>query len=132
MLIFVLFLLAILSLFFYQYRKNRSLQRHHKPKHHHAQHPYHSVSVETQPDCCIAARKLAKKRFLSGEAPMLPLENCQASDCQCRYQHFNDRRDEEAGRRNDFGLGKDLFGSDGQVNRREESLGRRANDKSDE
>jgi hypothetical protein len=129
MLIFVLLLLAILGLFFYQHRKNRTQQRHHKPKHHHAQHPYHSVSVETLPDCCIAARKLAKKRYLSDEAPMLPLENCQASDCQCRYLHFDDRRDEEAGRRNDFGLSQDLFGSDGQTNRREESAGRRASDK---
>jgi hypothetical protein len=129
MLIVVLFLLAILGLFFYQHRKNRAQQRHHKPKHHHVQHPYHGVSVETLPDCCIAARNLANKRFLSNEAPMLPLEDCQMTNCQCHYQHFDDRRDEEAGRRNDFGLSQDLFGTDGQSNRRNDKAGRRASDK---
>jgi ABC-type nickel/cobalt efflux system permease component RcnA len=129
MLVITLLLLVILGWFLYRRWKNRAQQGHHKPKHHHVQHPYHSVSVETLPDCCIAAHNLTKKRYLSDEAPMLPLENCQARDCQCRYQHFDDRRDEEESRRNDFGLSKDLFGQDGQANRREQSAGRRTSDK---
>ena len=54
--------------------------------------PYHAVSIETGLRCCEAARELERHRFLSTEAPMLPLEGCTQSRCQCRYTHHDDRR----------------------------------------
>jgi hypothetical protein len=54
--------------------------------------PYHAVSIEAGPKCCAAARDIDGKRFLSSAAPMLPLKECTAKICQCRYVHHNDRR----------------------------------------
>ncbi len=42
--------------------------------------------------CCEAARELAKSRFLSTDAPFLPLADCDAEHCACVYEHFDDRR----------------------------------------
>jgi hypothetical protein len=41
---------------------------------------------------CEAAREFEGIRFLSSEAPMLPLDRCTQSTCQCRYVHHDDRR----------------------------------------
>lgn len=54
--------------------------------------PYHAVSIDTGTRCCEAARDLERQRFLSTEAPMLPLAGCTQSSCHCRYAHHNDRR----------------------------------------
>ena len=33
-------------------------------------------------------------RYLSSEAPLLPLDQCDRPDqCECRYRHYEDRRD---------------------------------------
>jgi hypothetical protein len=43
--------------------------------------------------CCAAARALIAKRFLSAEAPRLPLADCaEAGSCPCAYKHHADRR----------------------------------------
>lgn len=55
-------------------------------------YPYHAVSVEAGPRACDAARALRGMRILSSEAPMLPLRDCAAPVCTCRYTHYNDRR----------------------------------------
>ena len=54
--------------------------------------PYHAVSVRAGPDCCTAAALLQDERFLSAEAPTLPLEGCSSVTCGCVYQHHDDRR----------------------------------------
>jgi hypothetical protein len=54
--------------------------------------PFHAVSVQPASRCCEQARSCAGKRFLSAEAPQLPLPNCDAVHCNCRYQHHEDRR----------------------------------------
>jgi hypothetical protein len=42
---------------------------------------------------CAAARELRGKRFLSRNAPRLPLPECSKQDqCQCKYRHLGDRR----------------------------------------
>lgn len=56
--------------------------------------PYHAVGVMPGAAACAEARKLAGERFLSAEAPLLPLKECDRSACTCRYQHFSDRRQE--------------------------------------
>lgn len=54
--------------------------------------PYHAVSVHAGSGSCPAALGCAGERFLSTEAPTLPLKGCDASSCKCRYQHHEDRR----------------------------------------
>jgi len=41
---------------------------------------------------CEAARSVAGQRFLTAQAPMLPLGGCDAPECRCTYLHFDDRR----------------------------------------
>jgi len=59
---------------------------------HRVTNPFHAVSIVTGTYCCAAARQYADRRFLSSEAPRLPLEACTATECRCRYRHHDDRR----------------------------------------
>ncbi|HEX4377241.1 MAG TPA: hypothetical protein VHZ99_08830 [Steroidobacteraceae bacterium] len=56
--------------------------------------PWHAVAVMTPADTCCRASALARKiRYLSSEAPPLPLSGCtQPKQCVCKYKHFPDRR----------------------------------------
>jgi hypothetical protein len=126
MLVIALVSIILLAWVLFRYRQGNNKQ-HHKPKHHHEPHTYHCVTIETGAQCCNAVEKLAKKRFLSVDAPLFPLENCQAQDCQCHYTHYEDRRDEHGSRRSDVGLSHDLFDCDGQLNRRQKKSDRRVN-----
>lgn len=45
-------------------------------------------------ECCQAARDIAEMRFLSNEAPILPLKECDVAACACTYKHYGDRRTE--------------------------------------
>ncbi len=56
---------------------------------------YHAVSIKFYPSACQAAKQLEDKRFLSAEAPDIPLPDCDAEVCKCRYIHFDDRRSGE-------------------------------------
>jgi hypothetical protein len=51
---------------------------------------------------CGAVRPVANRRILEGEAPALPVEGCTEKRCQCRFQHYTDRRNDDD-RRNPFG-----------------------------
>jgi len=53
---------------------------------------FHAVSIKPSKRCCNAAKELAGHRFLAAEAPRLPLADCGAPDCQCRFSHHKDRR----------------------------------------
>ena len=69
----------------------------------------HSVSIEADLLPCEAAKRLADQRFLSSEAPPLPLPDCDRDQCDCRYEHHADRRTHEERRtpfptRGGFGL----------------------------
>lgn len=56
-------------------------------------HLFHGVQVIPGQAACEAVRSLDGKRLLSEDAPMLPLTDCpQATQCTCRYRHFQDRR----------------------------------------
>ncbi len=57
-------------------------------------HIFHGVGVTSGESMqCQSARSIAGKRFLSEEAPPLPLAACtNRQGCACRYQHFDDRR----------------------------------------
>ena len=55
--------------------------------------PWHAVSIVSSATCCATAMGLLGTRFLSKEAPRLPLKSCSmGSDCRCSYQHYDDRR----------------------------------------
>jgi len=53
---------------------------------------WHAVSIVPGPRACEAAREMRGRRYLSREAPTLPLKKCDAHSCICRYEHFTDRR----------------------------------------
>ena len=63
-------------------------------RHHVVSNPWHAVSIVPNPHSCAKARGLAPARFLSKEAPHLPLEGCDARVCDCHYRHHQDRRRE--------------------------------------
>ena len=54
---------------------------------------FHGIAIEPGEDACEAVRQLAGHRFLSEDAPRLPLDECQCvQECRCVYRHFTDRR----------------------------------------
>jgi hypothetical protein len=54
---------------------------------------WHAVSVKPGPNACNAAVSGKNRRWLSREAPLLPLPGCTRPDtCQCTYNHHDDRR----------------------------------------
>ncbi|MDX1405445.1 MAG: hypothetical protein R3192_12945 [Woeseiaceae bacterium] len=53
---------------------------------------FHAVSVQYAAGACDAARSIEGKRFLSSAAPRLPLPDCDARECKCRFMHHADRR----------------------------------------
>jgi hypothetical protein len=53
---------------------------------------FHAVSIATGPGCCAEVRRLRGQRFLSREAPLLPVKGCDRPNCTCRYEHHEDRR----------------------------------------
>jgi hypothetical protein len=56
---------------------------------------WHAVSVSSEAGSCFPARLLKGLRFLSTEAPPLPLTECtQPASCTCTYKKYNDRRAE--------------------------------------
>lgn len=56
---------------------------------------FHAVAIHAPVSACPEVRMLTSKKYLAKEAPRLPLDNCTAPYCQCRYDHYDDRRDEE-------------------------------------
>ena len=87
--------------------------------------PYHAVTIAPGPRACEAAKALRGKRFLSREAPDLPLRDCSCSSCTCRYEHHDDRRN---GQRRARDLGVSIDGYDGSEKRLKIRRGRRKNE----
>jgi len=55
---------------------------------------FHAVTLRPCLEPCDAVQALAGQRFLSREAPSLPLENCDQARCECTYRHLSDRREQ--------------------------------------
>jgi hypothetical protein len=53
---------------------------------------FHAVSIRYGANACDAAREMEGRRFLSSAAPKLPLPECDATECKCRFKHHQDRR----------------------------------------
>lgn len=54
--------------------------------------PYHAVSINPGGGACASAHRFAGQRFLSRQAPRLPLPKCDVAVCECRFKHHEDRR----------------------------------------
>jgi hypothetical protein len=87
---------------------------------------FHAVVVKPGRHACGAARALKGRRFLSKEAPILPLRNCDSDECECHYEHYEDRR---AGPRRARELGVAIDGHDGEEKRSRQKRGRRNSDR---
>lgn len=57
-----------------------------------ANDPFHAVSILPTEAGCAAAESIKVQRFLSEDAPGLPLPDCGAVSCHCKYIHYADRR----------------------------------------
>ena len=70
-----------------------------------------AVSIRHTGSCCKAVKDVETQRFLSAEAPNLPLADCSTPNlCQCKYLHHTDRR-EDPRRDTEVGLpGRGLTG----------------------
>lgn len=53
---------------------------------------YHAVEIRSTERPCNASRMLLGTRYLSSEAPRIPLPGCDRTVCSCKYVHFKDRR----------------------------------------
>ena len=87
---------------------------------------FHAVTIAAGPRACDAARQLRDQRFLSRDAPPLPLKDCSCSNCECRYEHYDDRR---KGGRRAHDLGVSIDGYDGSDKRQKSTRGRRQTDR---
>jgi hypothetical protein len=86
---------------------------------------FHAVTIAPGRQACAEARALRGKRFLSHEAPALPLKTCGSPQCECRYEHHEDRR--KGGRRaHDLGVSTDGYDRDDK--RQKSQRGRRKTD----
>lgn len=89
--------------------------------------PYHAVSIQPGRQCCHESRALEGQRFLSREAPSLPLKHCTAATCTCHYLHHDDRRTGPR-RARDMGVALDSWME--VDHRAEKGRGRRKTDRS--
>lgn len=62
---------------------------------HRVVNPYHAVCIGHDSACCKKVKEFEGLRLLAAEAPKLPLPECEAPKCRCRYIHFEDRRSGE-------------------------------------
>jgi hypothetical protein len=93
-------------------------------RHHYITNTWHAVSTVPGPRACAAARKSVGARFLSKDAPVFPLPDCDSRLCTCHFRHHTDRR--HALRRT-----ADVMASSGPhwiAHERRNSQGRRVND----
>jgi hypothetical protein len=86
---------------------------------------FHAVTIAPGQRACAAALALRKHRFLSSEAPTLPLKKCDNPRCTCRYEHHGDRR---IGPRRAREMGVSIDGYEGQERRDRPKRGRRKTD----
>lgn len=90
---------------------------------------YRATSIISGQNCCAAVEAIGKKRFLveDRDIPQLPLAECDADKCACKYRHHDDRRDTNEERRTISGLRTQLHEHSGGAERREKR-GRRKSD----
>ena len=94
-----------------------------------ARSPYQATSIRATACGCDAVKALGKQRFLtSGNIPKLPLPECSAATCDCRYVRHGDRRTSRDDRRAIYSLQTDLYTA-GDSSERRGRQGRRETDR---
>jgi hypothetical protein len=74
--------------------------------------PWHAVSIVLCHPCCKAAGAASVTRYLSDDAPRLPLAACTTPDsCACYYKHYSDRRAQPRRRDELVGLRRKGYGA---------------------
>jgi hypothetical protein len=90
---------------------------------------FRAVEIRSKDSACVAARNCRGRRYLTKEAPRLPLADCDRVDrCECRYAHLPDRR-HKSRRRTDLGVPTPP--RPGEIEKRQRS-GRRSEDLAEE
>jgi hypothetical protein len=85
---------------------------------------YHAVAIVPKVSSCPEAKARGGIRYLSREAPVLPLPDCPWPErCHCRFEKFDDRRQDD--RRDIASSGRWFAGEE----RRRVPRGRRATDR---
>jgi hypothetical protein len=92
---------------------------------------YRAASILASRCACDAVRIVEGKRYLAAQAPRLPLQDCSADRCTCRYVRHEDRRSSQGDRRALYSLQTNLYGVDGQPDRRRRQGRRRADRESE-
>ena len=88
---------------------------------------YRAVEIRCAEEACEAAKAERGKRYLSKDAPTLPLSQCDRRErCGCRYRHHEERRGKEDRRAGSPAIGKRV-----ETERRSKA-GRRAEDSLDD
>ncbi|QID17136.1 hypothetical protein G3580_05450 [Nitrogeniibacter mangrovi] len=87
--------------------------------------PYHCVAIVPGNGACRTAQTLKGLRFLSAEAPTLPLVSCDSARCTCTFEHHADRR--HGDRRNPYSAVSHTYAVHGGDERRHRR-GRRQTD----
>jgi hypothetical protein len=85
---------------------------------------WNAVSVVPGPRGCLAVRGLTNRRYLSADAPRLPVPECSMALCECRYKHHADRRAKVQRKRDRDGMSPPYNATE----RRSISRGRRESD----
>mgnify|MGYP001828530697 CR=1 FL=1 len=94
-----------------------------------ARSPFQATSIIANACGCDAVKALGKQRFLtSGPIPKLPLPECSAASCDCRYVRHGDRRTSQDDRRAIYSLQTDLYTA-GDSSERRARRGRRETDR---
>lgn len=87
---------------------------------------FHAVTIEMDRHPCSAVRPLEGQTFLSRDAPLLPLAECDQAACKCRFVHHEDRRNKlRRGYQSDLGRVAALGSNEerrGRAGRREGDL----------
>lgn len=87
---------------------------------------YRGCTIQPEKGACESAAKLKNKRFLQKDVPKLPLPGCGRLQCDCRYQHHQDRRHQDDDRRFPGAAATELYPH--AARERRGARGRRAGD----
>lgn len=91
--------------------------------------PYAAVAIKPGKAACDRVHERGSTRYLESAAPTLPVLGCDSPNCQCGYEHHDDRRsDPDGDRRMGIGLQSELYAASGNQERRQRR-GRRFGDR---
>ena len=91
---------------------------------------FRAVEIRPGSNACEAARELQGEIFLSRDAPLTPLQDCTAQKCNCKYVHYEDRR-QEFDRRDPLEAGWRTREALGETNRRSRRPRRKSDSEED-